>query len=352
MSNILTSSRLRTFRACAYKHHLQYNLGWRPRRTGEALIVGTIAHRGLNAYFGALMDRASADEVRARTLAAVDAACEHVPADDERAPRASMIRTLLWRYASLYAERDLAAYDVLAVELPFTIPLVNPDTGAASRTWVFAGEVDAVVRERFGARRVLIVEHKTTADPVNDESTGYFRKLALDAQVSAYYMGAEKHGFTPEGCLYDVLRKPAHRLLRATPLEARKYTQPTKKDPTPRLYANQRDRDETCEEYEARVAEAIDGDVAAFFRRKDVSRTDDDLRDWLSEAWMYGRIIAEQGKAARHPRNTDECHRFSECPFWEHCAYKVALDQHPERWERLDNVHPELPEAASPDASA
>ena len=34
---------------------------------------------------------------------------------------------------------------VLAIEAPFVLPMVNPDTGAASRTFSVGGFVDAIV---------------------------------------------------------------------------------------------------------------------------------------------------------------------------------------------------------------
>lgn len=365
MSNLLTASRLRTFRACPYKHHLMYDEGWRPVSVAEPLLVGTLAHAALEAYWLSLKhDPLARPEDRAAiAVEAMDRAAEKVPEDDERLPRLEAMRQLVWRYALVYGADDLARYEVLAVEVPFTLPLMNPATGGTSRTWLTAGKIDAVVREKHGAKRVLVVEHKTTSESIDDGDAGsYFRRLAMDAQVSAYYLGAEKAGIVPTGCLYDVLRKPAQRISAIPVLDEngqkvvldaagqRVRTKDGKKwretGDSAAGYVVQT-RPETVEEYGKRVADVLAAEPLAFLQRRDVARTDGDLADYLSETWTYGRIIAEQAKDARHPKNPDECHRFNVCPFWEHCAYKVNMADHPERWQKVDDVHPELPQGVA-----
>jgi hypothetical protein len=83
---------------------------------------------------------------------------------------------------------DTVLYDVLAVEEEFSTPLVNPETGSASRTWTLGGKVDAIVREK-ATGRVLLVEHKTTSEAIGPGSE-YWRRLRIDAQVSIYFDGA------------------------------------------------------------------------------------------------------------------------------------------------------------------
>src|SRR3990167_5857191 len=124
-------------------------------------------------------------------------------------------RALLCGYDARWLDE---AIETLAVEREFTVPLINPPTGAPSRTFVLSGKIDAIAR--FADGRTVIVEHKTSSEDISPGSE-YWRRLTLDTQISAYYLGARSLGFEVDGCLYDVLGKPALRPLKATPPEAR-----------------------------------------------------------------------------------------------------------------------------------
>ena len=60
-------------------------------------------------------------------------------------------------YAARYAAEE---FEVVALEKTFQGPIVNPATGAASRSFVLAGKVDGIVR--IGDDYFLL-EHKTAA---------------------------------------------------------------------------------------------------------------------------------------------------------------------------------------------
>ena len=57
-------------------------------------------------------------------------------------------------YAALYAAEE---FEVLALEKAFQGPIVNPASGAASRSFVLAGKVDGIVRI---AGQNFVLEHK------------------------------------------------------------------------------------------------------------------------------------------------------------------------------------------------
>ena len=321
MSNILTVSRLRAWRDCRRKHHLMYNEGWRPATTPEALRFGSLIHTGLEAWWG--------DDGTGRLIAAIEAVAgrgfdefEQVAAEE-----------LLAGYDARWGGDE--RYEVLAVEETFFAPMLNPETGATSRTWVLSGKLDGVVRDRqTGA--TLILEHKTTTESIADDAEGYWTKLGMDSQVSHYYVGAESLGHRAEGCLYDVLLRPRLRPLKATPEEARKYT----KDG--RLYANRRAEDETPDEFRARVRADIEANPEKYLQRREIGRTDRDILEYLGDAWAEGRMMREAELAQRAPRNPESCHRFGRCAFWDACAYGLNPADHPDAFVRLDDVHPEL----------
>lgn len=320
MSNILTVSRLRTWRDCRRKHRLKYLDGWRPKVDAEALRFGSLLHTGLEAWWKAEDER----------LAVAVAAIEGRGAD---AFEQAAAEALLFGYDARWGEDD--RYEVLAVEESFLAPLLNPETGASSRTWLLAGKVDGVVRDRV-TDALLILEHKTTVENIADAADPYWAKLAMDSQVSHYYLGAESLGYAAEGCLYDVLLRPRLKPLKATPEASRKYKA------NGVLYANQRAEDETADEYRQRVWEDIQAAPEKYFQRRHVSRTDKDILDYLGDLWAEGRMMREAELAERAPRNPDSCHRFGTCPFWSACAYGVRLEDHPDLYERVEDVHPEL----------
>ena len=322
MSNLLTNSRLRTWRDCKRRHRLLYLDGWRPRREDDAVSFGRLAHLGLEGWWKAAPEQRLYEAMLRISGRAHDLFQE------------AAVRELLRAYDERYAG-TMEGYDVLAVEATFTAPLLNPETGAASRTFLLAGKVDGIVRER-ATGRVLLLEHKTTSEAIEDATTSYWRRLAMDGQVSHYYVGAESLVHRVEGCLYDVLLRPRLKPLKATPEALRKYT----KDG--RLYAAQREVDETPEEYAARLRADIAEAPAKYFQRREVPRTEDDLRDYLFDAWAEARAMREAELAGRAARSPEACFRFGACPFWVNCAEKVRLDDLPDEFERVQDVHPEL----------
>ena len=103
----------------------------------------------------------------------------------------------------------------------------------------------------------VIVELKTTSEDISSGAP-YWRRIAqVDPQVTTYLMAARAQGRPLKRVVYDVIRKVTMERAMATPLDKRKYTKVTKKEP-PRLYANMRETDETDDENELRILEDIE----------------------------------------------------------------------------------------------
>lgn len=325
---LLTQSRLASARACQRLHHLKYELGYRAIVELGGRKFGTLVHKGLEALWRARMAKASAEDALNAALAAVQGEAD--PFERVKA------EVLLAGYSARWPDTD---YEVLAVEAQFTSELRNPATGAASRTWVLAGKIDVVVRE-IATGRVLIVEHKTSSEDITPGSF-YWRRLRMDNQISTYFAGATALGYDPAACLYDVIGKPGIRPAKATPVEARKYTKPTKTEPS-RLYKDQRENDETPDEYRARLTDAVAAEPDRYFARGEVVRLDGEMDDALTDIWDTAKQIQEAKIAGRNPRNPSACMAYGRaCDFFEHCSGTAALDD-PALFTRSDNVHPEL----------
>jgi len=209
-------------------------------------------------------------------------------------------------------------YEVLAVEAEFRAPLVNPETGAASRTWQRGGKIDAIARDRQG--RLLIVEHKTASEDIGPGSS-YWRRLRMDGQVSGYFVGADALGFPAEACLYDVLAKP----------KLRPY-EPSKKRPVA----------ETPGEFRARCIEVIAAEPDAYFRRGEVVRLEAEAAEALFDDWQTAVQMRTAQRLGVFPRNPDACMKWGRpCEFFDVCAGEASIDD-ALRFRRSEHVHPEL----------
>lgn len=214
---------------------------------------------------------------------------------------------------------EMADYEVVFVEAEFRAPLINPETGAASRTWQRGGKLDAGCIHRPTDRR-LIVEHKHSTEDIGP-GTPYWRKLQMDGQVSGYFVGADALGFKAEACLYDVLGKP----------KLRPY-EPGKK----RAVA------ESPGEYRDRCIEAIASEPNAYFQRGEVVRLEAEAAEALFDDWQTAVQMREAQRLGRFPRNPDACFKWGRaCSFFEVCTGQASVSD-PTRFRQSEHVNPEL----------
>lgn len=369
MSNLYTTSRLRVFRECNRKHLYKYVLRIATPQT-HAMAFGTHTHGALEAWYRAW--QIGDDRLRA-ALNYIDAIEDIGDSDRVR------LRVLAAAYDARWGGEP---WEVLGVEVQFRYFLGDVELG---------GKIDAIIRDlRDG--RVYVVEHKTsTAD--TSAGSPYWDRLAIDTQVSIYVDGAA-FGLDYEiaGCIYDVIKRPLHELKLATPEAERKYTQGKgcktcggsakpgavekgrgykivafttvehvpcedcdetgwKKDKdgtpeAPRLHANQRDTDETIEQFEDRLSSEVGERIDDFLSRGIVVRLDTELprmRQELLDTIAAMRWSDEQGIA---PPNHDACVRGqNQCAFFAACSGRASIDDH-HVFPRNDDAHPELASAA------
>lgn len=323
----LTVSRLKIFRSCARKHDLRYVRGIIPTATRESLALGTLFHKGVEMWW-------NMDDLEF-SLGCVIGYGEETKSDPEWIAKAvEMVRGYV---ASWSPVRHL--YTVLGVEQEFRAPLINPDTLAEgrptqSKTWEIAGKIDLVLRE-IATGHVILVEHKTTSDDISDDSAHYFKKLTLDAQLSLYHVGGESLGYSFDKIIYDVAAKPGLSRKLATPVENRKYTKDGK------LYANQRDADETLEEFQTRIRADIEERPARYFRRVETVRLEHEIIESMRDVWHDAKIMHESEIAGRAPRNPDACTMFGTCEYFDVCAFGVDPTQST-MFKKSESIHSEL----------
>lgn len=288
----MTNSKASAFRRCPRFHHYAYNMLQRPIDKSGALRFGQLWHDLLYHYH--------------RTGRVMDII---MPDSEEDKQDLLVALSLLAGYATRYGKES---WKVLYLEHQFRGPLVNPSTGGVSRTFELASKVDGVVVDNG---KYFLLEHKTTSSDIEPGST-YWQRLRLDSQVSIYHDLVEKNcGVELAGTIYNVVRKPTIRRLLATPEASRKYT----KDG--RLYANQRDKDETLEEYIVRFQEDITANPDKYYQRQVIIRTEMELEESRFDVWATAKMVRECEVVNRHPRNSNACFNWNrQCDYFDVCC--------------------------------
>lgn len=219
-----------------------------------------------------------------------------------------------------------------------------------------------------------VIEHKTSSADIRPGSP-YWKRLILDSQISNYLDAAKALGVNDlRGVIYDVVKKPAKFPLKATPEEARKYTEPKsrackeckKKNPAPlphvedvdgvdvecvdgrivtdpggRLYANMREFDETPEEYRERLLADIAEHPDEYFARGEIVRMADEESAAAQDVWAIAERIRASQVTGRWPRNVDACDSYGRfCEYWPVCTGETTIDD-PTRYRDSDE-HEEL----------
>lgn len=322
----LTNSARNKFAACHRAYQLFYVQGKRPVIPSDALGFGTAMHSLLEGVWGGSSSRTK---------------CEGKggPSFNTGDPYRDMtLKALYEGYLDRWECDDDERFEKVAAEVYFEAPLMNPETGGISKTWVLAGKIDAIAREKSSGK-LYIIEHKTTSQDIGPGSD-YWRRLAIDGQVSGYYVGAQANGYDVENCLYDVIRKPTMYPSKSIPMldeEGLKIVvdeatgeRVMKKDGTPRQSAEEgmklMVRDETPEEWYHRLELDIIQRPDYYYARVEVARSADDLTDYLFDMWAVGREIADAQRLGRFSRNPQNCQSYGKCEFFDVCSGCADID--------------------------
>lgn len=359
MSDLITISRLRAYRTCPRYHHLSYDLRLEPIEAGPSVTdFGTAGHAGLEAWLESLRDGLDADDALQNALDAGTLKAQDLGLDAYEIER---LRAALEGYHARWLDAPL---EIVEVEVEFRSPLRHPETGTPHPRYQQGGKIDGIVRDTRDGR-LLLMEHKFTTQDVSPGSI-YWQRLRLDGQVSIYMDGAAEIGHEIDGCLYDVIAVPAVKPHRATPEASRRYTlgkgcKPcggkargqrgngcaacglTGWEDPPRLYADQREADETVEEYGERVRALIAEAPDRCYGRGTVVRLPGELEEARWDVWATAEQIRAAEEMGHHPRNADACPRMygRTCSFLAACCGEAEIDD-PYRYRVRASAHPEL----------
>lgn len=249
--------------------------------------------------------------------------------------------------AVLRQSNFLGTHTILGVDVPFSFPHLNPDTGRVSPIWLRAGMIHLAVRNA-ATNQIRVVQFRTTDAPI-DFGAIYWRNLALDTSISQVILGADVvFGGGVDKAIHAVIRKTALRAYSATPKSEIKYRQRKSAEASwsetdeRLLYKGTRLRDEGATEYYDRILESMKGDPSGTFAMTPVARREEAIVEHLRDSWATSQIMREEQSNGWFPKNTDSCHSRGECPYFGACSNTVSLEND-SRFQHLENVHPELP---------
>jgi hypothetical protein len=286
-----TTSMVKCFKQCRKKYQLEYIEELKPIKTPKALELGTLYHKGLEL----LLAKVDIDNINGELEVYQRNVCIESMVDYDPIPVGIAIEMI----QTFYRESGYQEWNIDGIERKFEVT-----TGYGKR---LVGKIDAIIN--FEGKNFLI-EHKTTACWASDGNE-YLHNLLWDEQPTNYLYAAQQLDLPKiDGVFYCIVEKPTIKPLLATPMEKRKYKQDGS------IYANQREEDETPEEYLKRVA--------TWYAEKPrlhlhfVYRTPQEIKNQIEDLNLVFKDMAECEKNETYYRNPGAC-SILDCPYRPKC---------------------------------
>lgn len=412
----ISASSIAAFKACPMRYRIGYVEAIRPAVDAEPLRMGTAWHKGLEylelptgTWLHTGPDSTGidtrlqvTDENRlALAIEAATAIYQTVPdwADPtDWAVEREVIANALAGYAWLHPA-GMSAYETVATELEFDLPLRNPETGHATPNFRRVGKIDRIIRSK-ATGAILIQENKTTGRPIDSGST-YWDRLRKDTQSKFYIQAARdlwEDGKTcnwaarPTGLLHDVFHKPTIKPSKLTQGETAEFVKtgdycgqhfevvvgpddpgddldpptgrritvddmtaeievgatpkPTKACPNPEPKFCIR---ETPAMYGARLLQDITQRPEFYFARREIAFTDAELKSFEYQVWSLQKMMNEMERTGYWFENEQACEATFKCPYCVLCyqGTDVYHGQVPVGFKRLHVEEAEQTEATA-----
>jgi len=300
---VTTYSMWEMFRNCRKKCNLRYVQNLVSLRKEAPLEFGSVIHECLRLWH---LTR----DIE-KVVAHIDAAFINRAVSPELKFRWHLATTMMQGYARRYPAES---FEIIVLEYPFQGEIVNPVTGAFSRSFVLAGKIDGLV---FMDGEHYLLEHKTAS--LLDSN--YLDRLWTDFQITLYSHYIEQAlGIKISGVLYNVLVKAklkqsegeteAEYEIRRAELIAKSKTGKT---------TAQRKLPETDEEFQVRLTAKYDD--PGMFHREQLLISRDQFRLLQEELWD----LTQQYLAARRKglwiRSTSHCFHWNRpCAYYPICS--------------------------------
>jgi hypothetical protein len=247
---------------------------------------------------------------REQVLGLIERSCPNRHVDDSQRRDWHLATAMMTGYMNRYPEEE---FEVVELEKVFQGPIVNPETGAASRSFVLSGKVDGIVK--MGSE-YFVLEHKTAS--LLDSS--YLERLWTDFQITLYaYYVEQTLGLPITGILYNVLVKAKLQQSAGETeeeFEARR-AELLAKSKTGKSSAKRR-TPESDEDFQARLAEKY-ADPEMFHREK-LYLSRDRFEILRAELWELTQAFLDARRRGVFYQNTSHCFQYQRpCPYFALC---------------------------------
>jgi hypothetical protein len=337
-----TASSINAGMACPKLYKFKYKDRYRSSQVSGPMNIGILVHKGLEYFWrGQSLENA---------LQAMDreALTDWWIADPGRIAFRKA-KAYVWGYYQKWDQpggdeyKDFDIY--IEQEFQFTLDGV---------TW--AGKFDALLHDKQN-NNVTVLEHKTTATAIDDETSVYFQKLPMDIQCTIYreaalrmctgdaidhmgrrvklFGGQDDYSYKLPTVTYDVINTT-----KSSPKQKKKIAK--RKVETDEEYAKRKEENqESMIEFYLRVVNAYETNPDKYVRY-DIPCTYDQHKIRLQELTRYANLLKDRDKQGfLEIRNSTSCSNYGGCDFLDVCLGRETLAGHP-KLMKLDGDHPEL----------
>ena len=255
----LSASWINEFKACPMRCYYKYILGLRPIEKTDALRMGTNWHKLLeimelkqgglcpDCHPGDVTDNCPlCDGTGVFQNSPMDAAIRYIDlVYAEVPPNKAREEWLIEKTILIYS---LSAYNwyyseanelkTIDSEMPFEIPLYNPETGKALPNVKVVGKIDALVEDTGGHQ--FVKESKSTTKAIDPDSD-FWKHLSLNVQCNMYPLATQILTGKTGGVIYDAWHKPGIKPKKLTQADSKEFVKTGK----------------YCEQKFKRVAESV-----------------------------------------------------------------------------------------------
>lgn len=265
------STSLGELKLCPRRYFYRILCGWTPRELNVHLKFGLGFHGATERYDHARAQGAEhAEALRTAVRWVMDYTWDHkmgrpwISSMNEK-NRLTLVRTVVWYYDQYETdplETVLLANGKPAVELSIMLPL--PYKSETGEQFLYGGHMDRVARL---GEPSYVVDKKTTK---NTLGKSYFAQFSPDNQFSGYiFLASAGFGFKLAGLICDAAQVAVN------------FTR---------------------------------------FQRELISRTPDQIKEWVKDLAYWLRQAEFYAKQGYWPMNDKACHVYGGCPFREICA--------------------------------
>lgn len=222
----LSASAIKCFKACPLRFYGTYDQGIRRIVDTEAQRMGTNWHNILE-----LNDPNNMDAVIGHLNSVYGDIPDYMDKEALEIERIKLLYSLTG-YNWFYQDKE---EEVLATEIQFELPLLNPETERALPNVILQGKIDKLIQIEG---RIYVKEHKSTSSPIDPDSR-LWKALGLDTQTNLYVYAARRlahNGDLLESCgindanpiagvYYDCWHKPQISPKKLTQADSKKFVE-------------------------------------------------------------------------------------------------------------------------------